>query len=344
MSRKSLKILIIADTAHKPKTIYIDQVPKLAKGFVRLGHDVRSLSCSGILSELSVLKSRSLTRILYKNKMDDRLCDYAKQYMPNVIVVAFPRVFDKTSLMHIREHLPSSVFVGIDGDLWPERNHNRLETSELLDILLATNNGSSLEAYRQAGIAKCLFMPNVCDPDIEYRYQVNNLNRCDILWTGKVRHTGGGDELRQDIVRQLSSRAGTRLFGCLDLAPIGGLDYLHAISGAKIGISINADNTIPLYHSDRFTHYAACGTMVLAKRVPQTELLMEDKKHVVYFDSAEECMELADWYLAHEAERKKIADAGMERCHTLFNSTRIAGYMLDVISMGQYQSPWGTFS
>ncbi len=344
MHTKPRKILIISDAANRPKAIYIDQVPKLAKGFIRLGHDVRCLNYNGILSELSAFKSRSLTRFFYKNKTDKIICHYAKQYIPDIVIIAFPRAFNKVSLERLKERLSSPVFVGIDGDLWPGRNPGRIDLAKSLDVLLATNNGSSLDEYRRTGIKKCVFMPNVCDPDVEYRHETAPKYRCDILWTGKVRHRGGGDTLRQDILRLLSNRVGARLYGCLDQPQIGGIDYLYAISGAKIGISINADNSIPLYHSDRFTHYAACGTMVLAKRVPDTDLLMQDKKHVVYFDTIQECMELANWYLAHDSERRQIADAGMERCHTCFNSVKIAGYMLDVIDKGEYNSPWGVFS
>jgi len=344
MHAKPPKILIISDAANKPKAIYIDQIPKLAKGFIRLGHDVRCLNYNGILSELSVFKSRSVSRFLYKNKADEMICCYAKHYMPDIIIIAFPRVFNKVSIERLKEQSPSSVFVGIDGDLWPGRNLGRIGVAKALDILLATNNGSSLDEYRQAGVKKCVFIPNTCDPDIQYRYSVDSGRECNILWTGKVQHNAGGDSLRKDILCVLSNRDDARLYGCLDQPQVGGIDYLYAISGARIGISINADNTIPLYHSDRFTHYAACGTMVLAKRVPQTEHLMENKKHVVYFDTVQECMELADWYLAHESERQKIADAGMERCHALFNAVKIAGYMLDVVDTGEYNSPWGVFS
>ena len=82
----------------------------------------------------------------------------------------------------------------------------------------------------------------------------------------------------------------------------------------------------------------------ISKRVPETERLMEDKKHVVYFDTPQECAELANWYLTHESERKKIADRGMERCHACFNPVAMTGYMLELMETGQYTAPWGVFS
>ena len=340
------KILIVSDVTNKPKFLYLDQMPKLAKGFIRLGHDVRQLSYCGLLSQLSHFKSRSLSSYFFKRKVDETLCRYAKHYDPHIIFIGFAKYFDAATVRLLRQAAPSAVFVGFDGDPWPGKNAGRIETARELDILLATNNGSFLEEYRQAGVKKCVFMPNCCDPDIEYRYSVNEGWRSDILWTGKVQHKAGlntGETLRQDVLGVLADHPRTKLYGCMGRPEVEGLDYLHAISGAKIGISINAINSIPLYHSDRFTHYTACGTMILAKRVPNTDLLMEDKKYVAYFDTPQECLELANWYLAHEDERQKVADAGMERCHVHFNSVKVAGYILELVEKGHYKAPWGSF-
>jgi spore maturation protein CgeB len=118
------------------------------------------------------------------------------------------------------------------------------------------------------------------------------------------------------------------------------MDYFHAISGAKIGLCINADNNVRLYHSDRITHYLACGTFVLAKKVPDTDLLFKDGVHLKYFESIDEFFELADWYLKHENERKKIADAGMKWMHEQYNCVKIAGLVLDLVEKGKYSAPW----
>ena len=344
---KVLKILILSDTNYKPVKMYLDQMPKLAKGFIRLGHDVRHLSYCGILSQLSPFKSRSLSSFLFKRKTDEIIAKFAKHYKPDVVFISFAKYLDEATLSLLREAAPPAMFVGMDGDPWPEREKERIETARGLDILLATNNGGFLDEYRQAGVKKCVFMPNMCDPDIDRRYDVEEKWRCDVLWTGAIQHTVGladGDKTRQDVISLLAQRPNVRIYGCMGRPKIGGIDYLYAISGAKIGIAINAINSISLYHSDRFTHYTACGTMVLAKRVPDTERLMADKIHVRYFDTPQECAELADWYLANENERKKVADSGMEHCHTCFNSVRIAGYVLDLIDTGQYQAPWGLYS
>lgn len=299
------------------------------------------------MSQISPFKSRKINHRFYKEKTDEVVVEYAKQYNPDFIFIGFARGLDKGTIQKIRDKVPTAILFGWDGDPWPENNDGRIELGSALDILFATNNGSFIEQYKQAGAKKCLFMPNLIDPDNDHRYQVDARWQSNLLWTGKIQHQAGidaGETSRQNLLRIFSLQEGCKIYGCLEFPQIGGLDYLHAISGSKIGLSINAINTVPLYHSDRFTHYSACGTMVLAKRVPDTELLMQDKKHVCYFDSDEECLDLTKWYLLHEDARMKIANEGMQYCHDTYNSVQIAKYMCEVFERGQYEAPWGSFS
>jgi len=77
--------------------------------------------------------------------------------------------------------------------------------------------------------------------------------------------------------------------------------------------------------------------------MPDADLLFRDGQHLKYFDNnIDEFFELADWYLKHEAERRRIADAGMKWIHEQFNCVKIAGYILDLIEKGSYVAPWST--
>jgi hypothetical protein len=188
-------------------------------------------------------------------------------------------------------------------------------------------------------------MPNLCDPDIDHRYEVGQQWKTDILWTGSAKHHADSSEkLREELVAKLARQKNCNLYGCCGKPKVGGINYLYAISGARIGVNVNAVNSIRLYHSDRFTHYLACGTFVLAKRVPDTDLLFKDGQHLRYFDTVDEFFDLADRYLNNEAERKKIADAGMQWVHEQFNCVKIAGYILDLVKKGSYRAPWSAGS
>jgi spore maturation protein CgeB len=112
------------------------------------------------------------------------------------------------------------------------------------------------------------------------------------------------------------------------------------ISGARIGVSVNAYGPVKFCHSNRLIRYISCGTFVLARRFAGAELLFKDGEHVKYFDEIGEFFELTEWYLKNETERKKIADAGMERAHKEFNCRKMAQYIIDLIETGTYNAPW----
>ena len=204
-----------------------------------------------------------------------------------------------------------------------------------------------MKTYKDAGVPRCAFIPNMCDTDIQHQYNVEEKWKTDIIFTGKAEHRRLGPQVGRDsdrykLLHKLSKMSNAKMYGCFGNPEVEGIELFYAISGAKIGLSINIANDVRLYHSDRLINYVSCGTFVLAKRVPDSDLLFEDGVHVRYFDTFDDFFELADWYLQHEQERGKIAMAGMQKAHADFNCEKIAQHMLDLIETGTYDAPWAT--
>jgi spore maturation protein CgeB len=337
------RIIIVADIKFKSVKTFVDQMPKLAKGFIRLGHDVRIFNYCNALSQIAPFKSKSLSRLLFKSRVDKLLREQIQNYKPDIIYISFPKFLDADTVKLMRKTAPNTVIIGGDGDPWPKLRPDTIETAKQLDILTATNDGQFLQDYRNAGVSLCVFMPNICDPDNDHRYEVEPKWQTDILWTGAAKHHADtSDDFREKLVNELAKRDNCTLYGCLGRPQVGGQNYFYAISGAKIGVNVNADSSVRLCHSDRLLHYLACGTMVTARRFDDCDLLYKDGLHIKYFDSIDEFFELANWYLKHEEERKKIADAGMKWVHEQFNGVKIAGYILDLVHKGDYSAPWRT--
>jgi len=339
---KNVKKILISDTNYPPAKMYLDQMPKLTKGFIRLGNDVRHINYCGLLKQLSPFKSRSLSQFFYKKKVDELTAMQVRSYKPDIIYINFARSMDGHTIDMMRQEAGSAVFIGGDGDPWPKlQKDNRIETARGLDIMTATNDGEFLQDYRDAGVKNCIFLPNICDPDTDHRYDVGDQWKTDILWTGKIGHNADtSNTFRRQLIEKIEKRKNSSVYGCLGHPKIGGLDYFYAISGAKIGVNINAYGPVKFCHSDRLTQYLACGTFVMAKRFDGCNLLYKDNIHLRYFDTLEEFAELANWYLEHEDERKKIADTGMKWAHEQFNCLKIASYILELVEKGTYSSPW----
>jgi spore maturation protein CgeB len=233
------------------------------------------------------------------------------------------------------------VVIGREEDAYPEANPERTAIARCTDLVLASSAGRYLEYYKRQGVPRCAFIPCPCDPDIHHPYPRDGRYQIDIFFAGKAGHgAGAADPDRETILARLSKMPNARIYGAFGVPRVEGIDCFIAMSNAKIALSINAVNDVSLYHSDRFFSSVSCGSFVLAKRVPDTELLFEDGKHLRYFDTPDQFFELAEYYLAHEDERQRIAAAGMARAQREFNCTVMAGHVLDILQKGTYDVPW----
>jgi len=338
---KSLRIFIVTDISYNPVKMFLDQMHKLSKGFVRLGHDARVFSYRKALLHKNPLKGKTFSKCFFKSKADILLIEQIKNYKPDIVYITFARLFDDETIEKARCAAAKAVFIGCDPDPWPELHPQKLEIAKKLDILTATNDGKFLQTFRDSGAKHCVFMPNVCDPDIDHHYEVGPEWKSDILWVGTTKHHADTSEtFREKLVTEIYKRPNSTLYGCFGRPQISGQNYLYAISGAKISVNVNAYASVKFCHSDRLTQHLACGTFVLAKRFEGCNMLYKDKVHLRYFETIEEFFDLADWYLSHESERKKIADAGMQWVHEQFNSVKIAGYILELVKKSTYSAPW----
>ena len=338
------RIFVIADFKDEEVRSIRVQPRMWVKGLIRLGHDVQRFSYRNILTQFNPFSGKHFRRFMprfVRRRADNILAKQIELYYPDIVFFLGMKYITSDTVRAARNVAPNAVFVGRDDDPFPERNPARLAIAKEMDIVITTSAGRFLRTYKDAGVPRCAFIPNACDPDIQYQYEVQEKWKTDIIFTGRAEHTRleRNDE-RYNLIYELSEMPNARLYGCFGNPQVDGIDLFYAISGAKIGLSINTANDVRLYHSDRLINYVSCGTFVLAKRVPDSDLLFEDSVHLKYFETADEFFELVDWHLKHEQERKKIAMAGMQKAHADFNCQKIAQYMLDLIETGSCNAPW----
>ncbi|HOK66551.1 MAG TPA: glycosyltransferase [Anaerohalosphaeraceae bacterium] len=335
------RILIIGDfKLHSPESLRIERRHWI-KGFVRNGCDVQTFSYRNILHHFTPFHKRRYAFLFGRRKTEKSLIQIAESYRPDIVLISNMRDVSLDCLGFLRDVLKHTIFLGRDNDWKPAQNKERMQIARKMDIVLATNAGSWLQDYKKAGVPVCAFMPCPCDPDIQHPYESEPHLQADILFIGRSEHPmHATDPDRIAILKQLSRMPSARIYGSLGYRRIEGLDAFRAISNTKIALSINADNSQRLCHSDRFINCLACGAFTLAKWVPDSNLLFEDRREVKYFRSVNEFFDLADWYLQHEEERRSIAQAGMEKAHSQMNCTLMAQRVLDLVETGSYSAPW----
>src|SRR5262249_30519406 len=68
--------------------------------------------------------------------------------------------------------------------------------------------------------------------------------------------------------------------------------------------------SVALYFSNRTFLTLACGGFHLTHYVPELERMFTNRRHLVWFHSDDECLDLIRYYLARPRARRAIARAG----------------------------------
>ena len=98
-----------------------------------------------------------------------------------------------------------------------------------------------------------------------------------------------------------------------------GDDYAKAIQGAKIQLCL-----VSAWFHDRTTcrsiEIPACGTFMIAERTAEHQALFKEGVEAEFYSSRDELLEKIRYYLTHDAERQRIAQAGLERCRAGYSN------------------------
>lgn len=90
-------------------------------------------------------------------------------------------------------------------------------------------------------------------------------------------------------------------------------EYADIVSHSKISLGLLRDEADDL-HTQRTFEIPACGSFQIAPRNSEILNFFEEDKEIVCFTEAEELSEKTRYYLKNDSERKKIAQAGYQRC------------------------------
>jgi len=97
---------------------------------------------------------------------------------------------------------------------------------------------------------------------------------------------------------------------------IWGEEQVKALCAAKIGLNFHVDHhagELDRGLNLRAFELAACGVFQLLQRVPSVGEFFEEGKEIVCFETKEEMLDKIRYYLAHESERRQIAEAARKR-------------------------------
>ena len=97
-------------------------------------------------------------------------------------------------------------------------------------------------------------------------------------------------------------------------------ELVPVFSSARISVNAHGYTKHKGYLNERNFEILGSGGFLLVDRVAGIGEIFQEGCHCVFYDSLDDLLEKAAWYLEHEGERKRIAYEGMVYAHANFNA------------------------
>ena len=189
----------------------------------------------------------------------------------------------------------------------------------LTDGLFITNKGQIAE-LKSLGIKNPIFCMHGCDRD-DHRI-IPTRNR---KWASEVAFIGRPSidyriELLQAINQHYNLKAwGAKwqVFGLTCLKKnIYPKEFAKICYASKIILGCDVREDIECHTSNRTWITLGCGGFLLTRYILGMDTIFTKGIHLEWFHSKEECLDLIDYYLKHDEQRKKIARRGYQFVHS----------------------------
>lgn len=204
-------------------------------------------------------------------------------------------------------------------DWSPEVPSSMAEKGKLVNFFLVTNKGMH-EKYKAAGIKNPIYFIGACDQyDHRPRRPILPLWKSDVAFIGKARP----GEARLTLVKRFQENFSVKVYG-RNWSEFGLRSTLKSVTprgyglicgGAKIVLGADITNQVDGYWSNRLWLTLGSGGFFLTAYVQGMEHFFENKKHLVWYHSPEECLMLAQEYMDKPEDRRAIARQGYELVH-----------------------------
>ncbi len=271
-----------------------------------------------------------LSQQVGKERMGELLLEECGVFAPDLIIYTplggalGERLNPTHQIMHSIMGLGVKVFL----NLWdaPESGLEQqwLPSATLLGV------DSLIQNYRRyKHLPNVIFMHSTVDPTVHYDRGlerdiavsfVGSLDPGGQRWPLRAEYTGFLKTNGVNVVVAGGQRGSSRL-------PIE--EYAAIMGRSRISLDFcRSTDGRPTMHLRSF-EVPACGALLMEDYSTLLGHLLEPGKDFLIFPGKEELLELAQYYLAHEDERREIAARGHEKVTRVFNALNMWGYVFE---------------
>ena len=306
---------------------------RLNNGFVRLGHNVLTLSDRDIIHD-----NKKILDPTGKKKLQNSIILNYKNFKPDCIVMGHADSIDGDTLSQLRDenkHLRICQWfldpVHKNAPDYIKNNKRIIKNSNNIDFTFL----SSCPSLLKNKINNSFFIPNPADKSFEIlkNYETNCPNDVFFAMSHGV-HRGilkdGKHDQREKYIKRLiknNSKIKFDIYGMNKIQPVWGNDFLDAISKSKMGLNLSRGKAAKYYSSDRIAQLLGNGLLTfIDERTLFSDLI--GKNSIVHYSNFDDLSYKINKYKKDTKIAKKIAKNGRDIYLKHFNSTIVGDYML----------------
>ncbi|MDC3022563.1 glycosyltransferase [Candidatus Pelagibacter sp.] len=332
---KNLKIMHITNFNERFNgRLHYNTGRRINNGFIRLGHNVLSLSDRDILHN-----NKSLRDLKGHNNLQKKILDTYDNFKPDLIILGHA---DKVSLFTLEKmkKLDKNLkiaqwFLDPLSKYGPDHKNNSkriLDKTKLLDKTFLTTDPNSLPLK----IPNAHFIPNPCDKSFEILE--NYKKKCDFdvffamshgVHRGELKK-GKSDDREIFINKLIKKNKDVKfdVYGMNNVQPVWGEQFLKKISNCYMGINLSRGKPIKYYSSDRIAQLIGNGLLTF---IDEKTYLSDffNKDEIVFYKNLDDLSYKIKKYKKDVKTRKKIARLGKKKYFKYFNSTNIAEFIIN---------------
>jgi hypothetical protein len=306
---------------------------RLNNGFIRLGHNVLTLSDRDITHG-----NKRLADINGKKTLQSNLVESLENFKADCVVLGHADAVTEETLSLIKDKNKSlkicQWFLDPLGKFGPdyEKNTKRIfAKANSIDASFLTTDPNILSQK----LDNSYFIPNPCDQSFETLSNFTKKCEHDVFFAmSHGVHRGGLKKGKSDdreiFINNLLKRnknINFDIYGMNNVQPIWGDNFLNKISNSSMGLNLSRGKPIKYYSSDRLAQLLGNGLLTFIDRKTSFDDFLTDDQ-IIFYDNIEDLGYKLNKYKKDHKDRSRIAKNGKNVYLNKFNSTLVADFIL----------------
>ncbi len=333
-SKKNIKILHITNLNERfDGRLHYNTGKRINNGFIRLGHNVLSLSDRDTINQ-----SKSLTDLSGIKTLNKKIYNTVNNFRPDLIVLGHADNITKENIIKIKKLYNPRICQWFLDPLMkngPDYNKNKKRISHLdkiIDATFVTTHPSKINFK----LNNAYYMPNPCDESFEILNNSKKNPKKDLFFAmshGVHRGVlkGGKIDDREFFLKKLKLKIPNikfDIYGMDEVQPIWGEKFLNNLKNYKMALNLSRGKPIKYYSSDRIVQLIGNGLLTFIDEKTKLKEIISDKG-VIYYKNINDLVKKILYFKKNIKKIKKISSIGKNEYFKKFNSNIIGRFIID---------------